>query len=155
MYIEKVLNKFFYILKIIMMLASFVLSLYIIVYMYKRLEKDIMETVSIFIPFVLMFLLFSINMILNQKSVKENIFYNITCCVVFGFLLFAGYRAIYDNYMVANMRLGFKINFNYYSDIIAPMQAMLYSLCISNVVLMFLKDDKRDNIGIKTSIIKE
>ena len=57
-------------------------------------------------------------------------------------LIFCGYRAMNDEYMLLYIRLGdYHINFNYYADIIAPMKVMLYLLSISNVILMFTGKD--------------
>ena len=75
-------------------------------------------------------------------------FYNITCCLVFGMLLFSVYRTFFDRNMVAFIRLGYNINFNYFADMIAPMRAMLYMLSVSNVLLildgMNLKFQKKE-----------
>lgn len=133
----KIINTFLSFLKMILLLACFVFSFFIIVNMYQRLEKNIIGSIYNFIPFVLLFLLFSINFVLKQKSVNQCLFYNITCCLVFVFILFAVYRTFIDQNMIAFIRLGYRINFNYFADIIAPMRAMLYILCLCNLLLMF------------------
>ena len=124
------------VLKMIMLLVCFVFTFYIIINMYNRLGKDILGGMSNFIPFVILFILFSINFVFHQKSVNECTFYNITCCLVFLMLLFSIYRTFCDSNMLMVLRLGYKINFNYFSDMIAPMRFMLYALSVSNVLLM-------------------
>lgn len=132
----KIINWLLNILKMIMLLLSFVFTFYIIVNMYNRLGKDILGSMSNFIPFFLLFILFSINFVFHQKSVNECTFYNITCCLVFLMLLFSIYRTFNDKNMIMSIRLGYHINFNYFSDMIAPMRFMLYALSVSNILLM-------------------
>lgn len=133
---SRTINFIFSLLKILLLLVSFVLTFYIIINMYQRLEKNMVDAIKNFIPFILLFILFSLNFVLKQKSVNSCFFYNITCCLVFTLILIAGYRTFFDKNMVVMVRLGYGINFNYFADIIAPMRAMLYMLCLSNVLLM-------------------
>ena len=132
----KIVNSLLNILKMIMLLLCFVFTFYIIINMYNRLGKDILGSISNFIPFFILFILFSINFVFHQKAVNECTFYNITCCLVFLMLLFSIYRTFNDKNMVMVIRLGYRINFNYFSDMIAPMRFMLYALSVSNVLLM-------------------
>ena len=132
----KILNVMLNIFKVIMLLVCFVFTFYIILNMYYRLGKNIAGSIYNFIPFVLLFILFSINFVLRQKVVNECTFYNITCCLVLVMLLFAIYRTFNDRNMIMVIRLGYDINFNYFSDIIAPMKFMLYGLSASNILLM-------------------
>lgn len=134
---DKILNIFLLILKMLLLLTCFVFTFFIIINMYKRLEKDMIDAFINFVPFFLLFLLFSINLILRQKSVMQCTFYNITCCLVLTMVLFTVYRTLFDSNMVAFIRLGYNINFNYFADMIAPIKAMLYILCVVNILLMF------------------
>lgn len=150
----KILNVILNIFKVIMLLACFVFTFYIILNMYDRLGKNIAGSIYNFIPFVLLFVLFSINFVLRQKVVNECTFYNITCCLVLVMLLFAIYRAFNDRNMIMVIRLGYDINFNYFSDIIAPMKFMLYGLSASNILLM-LSDLKIFNRALKSKKLKK
>lgn len=132
----KIINGLLNVLKVIMLLLCFVFTFYIIVNMYNRLGKNLIDSISNFIPFILLFILFSINFIFKQKSVNQCTFYNVTCCLVFLMLLFSVYRAFNDKNMIMVIRLGYNINFNYFSDMIAPMRFMLYTLSFSNILLM-------------------
>ena len=132
----KIVNTFLSILKMFLLLICFVFRFYIIINMYRRLEKDLFQSIFNFIPYFILFLLFSINFIFKQKSVNQCFFYNIVCCLVFTVILFAAYRTLFDTNMVIMLRLGYHINFNYFADIIAPMKAMLYILCVCNIFLM-------------------
>lgn len=132
----KIINVIFSVLKVILLLVSFIFTFFIIMNMYNRLEKEFIGAIFNFIPFLILFILFAINIIFRQKSVNGCLFYNITCCMVFSVILFSVYRTFFDENMVAMIRLGYDINFNYFADVIAPMKAMLYVLSISNVLLM-------------------
>lgn len=147
----KLINGIFSFLKVIMLLVSFVLSFFIIINMYRRLEKDMFDAIYNFIPFIILFLLFAVNFIFKQKTVNGCLFYNITCCLVFGMILVAAFRTFFDENMVVMIRLGYGINFNYFADIIAPMRAMLYVLCVSNVFLMLEGYDFKFNKKAKNN----
>ena len=137
----KIINLLLCILKMIMLLVCFVFSFYIIANMYRRLDKDIVDSIKNFVPFVFLFVMFSINLILKQKAVNENIFYNITCFLGLSVILFAIYRTLCDKNMIVMLRMGYNINFNYFADIIAPMKVILYGLSVSNIFLI-LSDSK-------------
>ena len=132
----KLLNTILSIVKMILLLTCFVFTFYIIVNMYRRLNKDLVTSIGNFIPFVVLFILFSINFIFKQKSVNNNILYNVTCCLAFGMLLFCIYRALCDKNMIVFLRQGYDINFNYFADVIAPMKMILYGLSVSNILLI-------------------
>lgn len=147
----KVMNAIFSFLKIILLLASFAFTFFIIMNMYHRLDKNIVECIPTMLPFVLLLLLFIMNFVLGQKSVNGCLFYNITCCFTFGVILFAVYRSFFDQNMVMIEKLGYNINFNYFADVIAPMKLMLYLLCVSNIGLMI----SGINFGKKDTIVSE
>lgn len=148
----KAINRLLYFSKLILLLVSFGFTLYIIMFMYQRLEKSMLQSIWVFLPYLLLFVLFSINIIFNQKQVRDNFFYNFVCCLTFVLFIYVGYRAVFDPYMVARIRLGYDINFNYYSDMISPLQIMLYCLSIANVCFMFLNEKKTNDHSVVTKI---
>lgn len=140
---KKIINGFLMVIKVIFLLISFVFTFNIVLRMYERLGKNYLDSIPVFIPYIVLFMAFSINIVLRQKRVNNCIFYNLTCCLVFAMLIFCGYRAMTDEYMLLYIRLGnYNINFNYYADIIAPLKVMLYLLSISNLMLMFTGKEK-------------
>ncbi|MGN0973354.1 MAG: hypothetical protein ACI4OT_01280 [Bacilli bacterium] len=143
-----IVNKIFSILKYILLIISFVLTLYIVIYMYHRLNKSLIQSYKIFIPFIIIFVLFCINFLFNKKKVQKNLFYNITCCLVFCLIIFVDYRTIFDTYMLANSKLGYNINFNYFNDFLIPLKIMLYGLSITNILLMINFKSKK-NLTVK------
>ena len=141
---KKILNILFYVLKFILFLAAFGLTLMIIVQMNHRLNKSFMTTVNVFIPFIILLILFIVNLIFKHKNVTDNIFYNITCCLVFLTIIYVSYRALSDKNMVLNEKYGYGIDFNYFSNFVSYLKIMLSGLNIGNIFLMFQKLDKED-----------
>ena len=71
----KILNKLFYIFKNILLPVIFVGTLYIVIFMFKRLDKELfganlMEFLRVVIPFILLIIFSLINSFLNIKTVK-------------------------------------------------------------------------------------
>ena len=140
---KKILNGILMVLKFILLILGFGLSFFIILSMYKRIDKNIIESIPIFIPFILILFLFFINIIMNQKSVNSNIFYNLTCCLVFGCILVAGLRSVLDKNMLLNSIMGYNINFSYFIDFIAFMKIMLYGLSLANIFFMIHEKEEK------------
>lgn len=145
----KILNGLLNVLKMFLLLVCFVLTFYIIFNMYKRLDKNMAGMIFNFIPFLLLFILFSINFIFKQESVNQNVFFNISCLVAFLALGFVLFRTLTDKNMIVLIRMGYDINFNYFADFIAPMRIFLYSLAASDALLMI------SGIKGKKEVIKE
>lgn len=139
---KKILNIMFIILKYILLLGAFAITLFIIVRMNARLSKSFSTVIPEFIPFLLIFLLFVINLLFKQKGVNNNIFYNLTSCIVFATIILVGYRAFADKNMVLNEKYGYGVDFNYFNTFIAYMKIMLYGLIVSNILFMFQPKEK-------------
>ncbi len=142
---KKIINAIFYVLKFLLFLGAFGLTLMIIVQMNTRLNKGFMTTINVFIPFLLLLILFVINLILKQRSVTNQLFYNITCCLVFAVIIYVGYRAMMDKNMVLNDKYGYGIDFNYFNNFVSYLKIMLYGLCIGNIFFMFHEKEKKAN----------
>jgi len=155
----KLLNKLFYILKNILLPITFIATIYIITFMFQRLEKELfganfMEFLATIFPYLLLMILYIINSFLNQKSVKDNFFYNITSFIVTLTISIFVYRALFDQNMYLWHKYAYDMNFNYFADQIAPMKVMLYGLCIANIVFMingYIKPDMEESKEIRTN----
>ena len=149
----KILNKLIYILKNILLPLTFIATIYITVFMFKRLEKDIFganlfDFLKVVIPFIILLILILVNSFLNIKTVKDNIFYNLTSFIVLITISIFCYRALLDQNMFLWHKYGYNINFNYFSDQIASIQVMLYGLSLANILLIIkdkLSVDKKVN----------
>ena len=134
---KKIFNILFYVLKFILLIAAFGLTLFILIRMNIRLDKSITDSLSNFIPFIILFILFIVNMILKQSSVTKNVFYNLTCCLVLGTIVLVSLRSILDTNMVLNGKYGYGIDFNFFDNFLAYINIMLYGLSIANIFFMF------------------
>ncbi len=150
---KQIFNGLFYFLKFLLFIASFALTLFIIVQMYRRLGKNIMESVKVFLPYLIIILLFVVNLFAKQESVTKNIFYNLTCTLVFTTIILVGLRAMYDSNMVLREQLGRNINFNYFDYFIPFMKIMLYGLSISNIFFMFTGKSRKKKKEIVEQVI--
>ncbi len=133
---KKILNIIFAVLKYILLLGAFAITLFIMVRMNVRLEKSFVTLLPEFIPFLIIFLLFIINLVFKQEGVNNNIFYNLTACIIFTTIIVVGYRAFADKNMVLNEKYGYGIDFNYFNTFISYMKIMLYGLSVSNILFM-------------------
>ncbi len=134
---KKIFNYMFYGLKFLFLIGAFGLTLFIMIRMNVRLEKSMVSILPVFIPFVLLLVVFIINMIFKQKGVSDNLFYNITCCLVFATIIFVCYRAMFDTNMVLNEKYGYGVDFNFFDNFVAYINIMLYGLFIANIFFMF------------------
>lgn len=155
----KILNKLIYILKNILLPLTFIATIYITVFMFKRLEKDIFganlfEFLKVVIPFIILLILILINSFLNIKTVKDNIFYNLTSFIVLITISIFCYRALLDQNMFLWHKYGYNINFNYFSDQIASIQVMLYGLSLANILLI-IKDKLSVDKKVNKKVISE
>ena len=155
----KILNKLIYILKNILLPLTFIATIYITVFMFKRLEKDIFganlfEFLKVVIPFIILLILILVNSFLNIKTVKDNIFYNLTSFIVLITISIFCYRALLDQNMFLWHKYGSNINFNYFSDQIASIQVMLYGLSLANILLI-IKDKLSVDKKVNKKVISE
>lgn len=133
----RLINKLFLVLKFLLLVLAFIVTLYIVMIMYKRLEKNVFEAFFLFLPYVLLIGLFVINIIFKQDSVLDKLFYNLTCILVFCLIIFVGLRSLFDKNMILNEIMGYGVNLLFFSDFIIFMNFLLYGLCVSNLLLMF------------------
>ena len=139
---KKIFNALFYVLKFLLLIASFGLTLFVLIRMNVRLEKNMMSILPELIPFVLLLILFIVNMIFKQKGIRENIFYNLTCCLVLATIVCVTLRAVFDTNMVLNEKYGYGVDFNFFDNFVAYINIMLYGLSIANILFMFREKDK-------------
>ena len=140
---KKIFNALFYVLKFLLLIASFGLTLFIFIRMNVRLEKNIISNISEFIPFALLLVLFIINIIFNQKGVTKNVFYNLTCCLVLATITCVCCRAILDKNLVLNAKYGYGVDFNFFDNFVAYINIMLYSVSIANILFMFREKEEK------------
>ena len=143
---KQIFNYMFYLLKFLLLIGAFGTTLFVMMRMNMRLDRNIVDSLHIFIPFIVLLVVFIINIIFKQNGVTNNLFYNLTCCLVFATVLFVGYRAIFDTNMVLNEKYGYGIDFNFFDNFIAYMNIMLYGLSIADIFFMFKEREKSKKI---------
>ena len=132
----KILNLIFSFLKFILLVIGFGVSFFIVLSMYSRVGRSIISSIYIFLPFVILLILYTINHLFHQNVVTQNIFYNVTSVLVFTVINFVCYRAIFDKQMILNEIMGYGINFSYFEDFLPFMQILIYGLITSNVLFL-------------------
>ena len=143
---KKIFNGLFYFFKFILLIAAFGLTLFVLIRMNVRLEKNMISILPELIPFVILLIIFIINMAFEQVGVIKSLFYNLTCCLVFATIICVALRAVFDTNMVLNEKYGYGIDFNFFDNFIAYIKIMLYGLLIANILFMFReKDDIKSN----------
>lgn len=156
----KLLNKFFFHIKYLILTIDMIATIYIIINMFRRLDKfvfgsNFFEFFEILFPFILLLILWVLNLLLNHKKIQNSIFYNITSILVVCTIFIFCYRAMFDENMLFWHKYGYKINFNYFSDQIPPIKVMLYGLSISNIILIINEQIKNDSIEVNKINNKE
>lgn len=139
---KKIINLILFVLKFLLFLGAFASSVYIVISMYRRLNKNVTESIDVFMPYFILLILFFINIIFRQKTVNQNIFYNLSCCLVFLTTILVGIRAIYDTNMILNKIMGYNINFIYFEEYIVFMKLLMYGLSFGNILFMFSFNEK-------------
>lgn len=106
-----------------------------------RLDKSFVSVLPQFIPFVILLILFIVNMLFKQEGVTKCLFYNLTCSLVLTTIVLVSLRAIMDTNMVLNGKYGYGIDFNFFDNFLAYIDIMVYGLIISNILFMFKEKD--------------
>lgn len=133
---NKKLNIFLNVLKMLFLIVSFGLVIYIIIGMNYRLANSLFNSILYLIPFVILLFIYVLNFIFKQDRINNNLFYNLTSLLVFIVIIFVCIRTVFDKGMLLNVVMGYGMNFNYFSDFIIFMEIMLYGLIISNLLFM-------------------
>ncbi len=140
---KKIFNGLFYILKFILLIAAFGLTLFILIRMNTRLSKSMVSIIPELIPYVLLLIVFIINMLFKQEGVTKNLFYNLTCSLALFTIAFACYRAMFDSNLVLATKYGYNIDFNFFDNFIAYIKILIYGLIFVNILFMFKYKEKK------------
>ena len=156
----KVLNRLCFHLKNIVILASLFATIYIVMFMFKRLEKDIfganlMEFISIVLPFLVFIIISLVNLFFKHETVKDNIFFNITSLITSITIGIFCYRAIMDQNMLFWHKYGYNMNFNYFADQLAAVKVMLYGLSIADIILIISGSIKIEEEKVNKKLLKK
>ncbi len=129
-------SRFLGILKYLLLVVSFALVFYGIAVTYRRLDKSMTESIPILIPFVVVLIVFIINLFIKSKVIKDNLLYNAVSVIVFVVIIIICIRAKFDTHMILYYKYAIDFNPAYFADNLSTIQMMLYTLAGSNVLLM-------------------
>ncbi len=149
---KKFINIIFSFFKYVLLIVAFGITLFIILKLYTRLNKNLTDSINIFLPYFILLVLFVISICLSRDYVRNNIFFNITCCLVFSTNIIVCLRAIFDTNMLFNTIQKMGVNFNYFNDYLSFNKIMLYGLCIVNFLFLFIPNNEEEPIKEKIKI---
>ena len=81
---NKVLSKMFEFLKIILFILATMAILFGILSTYSRLEKSLLDAISVFIPFILLLVIYIVNLIRRDSKINDNLLLNFVPYVFLG-----------------------------------------------------------------------
>lgn len=153
-------SRFLGFLKYVLLVISFALVFYGIIVTYKRLDKNIMEAIPVFIPFLVVFVVYIVNLFIRSKVIRDNLLYNAVSVIVFAVIIVICIRAKFDTSMILYYKYAIDFNPAYFADNLSTIQMMLYTLAGSNVLFMLSalfdeKKVKKVEINDKKKIKKE
>ena len=132
---EKLINKMLFGLKIILLLITFTVTLYILLIRMDSNNLSIFSVLPLFIPLFLVLIVFIFSFFLNVG--KDNMIFNIVCVLVLLAIIILDYRTIFDSNIITNT----KINLNFFDIQTNKIKIMLYLVFISNI-LLFIYEKK-------------
>ena len=74
-------------LKIILFILATMAILFGILSTYSRLEKSLLDAISAFIPFILLLVIYIVNLIRRDSKINDNLLLNFVSCIVFAAII--------------------------------------------------------------------
>lgn len=132
------INKILFYIKVILLLVAFTLSLYIIMMMYDRFGRGIMDLILLFIPMLLSLITFVVSFFF--KDGNKSILFNVSTVLALLAIVIICIRALIDKNMVLNIKDG--INYYYFENQLRQIKILMYMIFFGNLVL-FYKERKK------------
>ena len=127
---DKLINRIWFISKIVLLSIAFVVSLYISLIKIDTYELSILSIVPLFLPLLLVLIAFVFSFFLNIA--KENTLFNIVCILVLLAIIIIDCRTIFDKNIISNTI----INLRFFDLAAGKIEIMLYLTFISNILLI-------------------
>ena len=151
---SNIFSKVFFFLRYILIVIAFLLIFMGIMFTYQRLEKSLYESISVLLPFVLVFIVFIINLFVSKKSCSENLLFNFGTFLILIVVVLIGLRAKFDTNMLIYYKYNISYNSAYLADNLAMIDSMLYIVFASNILLiigdLFGKKEAKKNLTGKS-----
>lgn len=132
------INKILFYIKVILLLVAFTLSLYIMMMMYDRFGRGIMDLILLFIPMLLSLITFVVSFFF--KDGNKSILFNVSSTLALLAIVIICLRALVDKNMVLNIKDG--INYYYFENQLRQIKILMYMIFFGNLVL-FYKERKK------------
>jgi len=133
---KEILSKLFGFLKFILLIIAFGLVFYGIMATYARLQKPLTEAVNVFLPFVLVLIVFFVNMIIGGKYSRSRLLFNFVSCFSLMVTIIIGLRSLLDKNMLLYYKYDIKFNPTFFADNLSGIQVMLYMIFAANILLI-------------------
>lgn len=152
---NNIFSKFFFFLRYILIVIAFLLVLWGIMFTYQRLEKPLSEAINVLLPFLLVFIVFIVNLFVAKKSCSENLLFNFGSVLIMLVIILIGLRAKFDTNMLVYHKYNISYNSAYLADNLAMIESMLYIVFGSNILLIIgglsSKKEKKKDIKDKSN----
>ncbi len=130
---EKIINRVFFYLKIVFIIVAFSLTLYLMLMRMDYFGKNLLSTIPVFIPLLLVLFVFILSFFLNRGN--DNMFFNIGCVLALIAIIIIGLRTILDKNIIAS--IGSQFNLGYFEYQIIKIKIMLYLIFVGNILLLY------------------
>ena len=151
---SNIFSKLFFYLRYILIVVAFLLIFWGITFTYQRLEKPLSESFNVLLPFVLVFVVFIVNLFVAKRDCSENLLFNFGTVLILLVVILVGLRAKFDTNMLIYYKYNISYNSAYLADNLAMIESMLYIIFGSNVLFIigncFNKKEKEQDK--KTSV---
>lgn len=139
----KVFNNIFNTMKIVLLLVSFIMILYIMLYTFHYTGKnafgrEFFEFFGTLLPFILVLMVFIVNYILKI----DNVFFNTASIIALLSIVIIEARTLFDQNMIFWAKDGYNINFHYFANQVVQIKSLVYFIFITNILLIIEKKFK-------------
>ncbi len=135
---KTIINRLLITIKFLLLIITFIGVMYLLFNMYQKLDKNIdLNFILIMIPFILLLILFFVNLTFKMQDVLDNMFYNSGCTLSLLSIVYLIYRTMCDKNMLYYYKDG-NLNFTYFDEQINYIKIVLYLMIIINIILIVI-----------------
>lgn len=135
---KTIINRLLITIKFLLLIITFIGVMYLLFNMYQKLDKNIdLNFLLIMIPFIILLILFFVNLTFKMQDVLDNMFYNSGCTLSLLSIVYLIYRTMCDKNMLYYYKDG-NLNFTYFDEQINYIKIVLYLMIIINIILIVI-----------------
>lgn len=129
----KLINKVLFLIKIILLLLDFILTLYIMLMLNSMREGELGILITTCIPLLLVLIIFVVSFFFRKGN--DNLLFNVSTILALLVILVIGIRTIFDQNMT--MWIKDKMNFYYFRNQIDLIKILCYSIFFGNLCTIY------------------